>query len=256
MAFVPAGCIGNSKVAHGQQLRVDSKCHTALAAPVSLKIRTNGRSALKLSRQSPRMVIEVKENDVEDATADASGGTVYSCKNMTVEEFFDKSLGEWKSQRSSHNLAWAQFEAVTSEISIEPREVSDRDVVELCKQNDVSVDDVLVSIAMSWEGESDWDDEETMSGSTVMSVVKDTDSTGRLLRSMGYAEEIPAVGTWEMTSEGVFVLTTSYDAAAAEERIWFATPDLRMRVSQIRTSSGRGVVTASFSTEIRKLDLS
>lgn len=162
-------------------------------------------------------------------------------------------MGEWRSQRSSHNLAWTQFEAVTSEIQILGLTSQDEEVKALCEQNKVQGSEVATALKMTWEGESDWNDDEVLAGEAVMAVVKDSERTGRLLRSVGYAETIPAVGEWEMTDEGVFVLRTFYEAAAAEERIWFATPNLRMRVSQIRTSSGAGVVTASFSTEIRRL---
>ncbi len=222
-----------------------------------VKNRSNERNRSKFGispstqLSSPKMVTETADNPSGTVQSDTTSGAAFSAKGMTVEDFFEISNGEWKSQRSSHNLVWGQFEAVTSEIKIEALPSSDEKVIELCKQNDVSADDILLSLSMSWEGESDWDDDEVMSGSTVMSVIKDGPTKGRLLRSMGYAEEIPAVGQWEMTPDGVFVLNTFYDAAAAEERIWFATPDLRMRVSQIRTSSGRGIVTASFSTEIR-----
>ncbi|MGB7444463.1 MAG: phycobiliprotein lyase, partial [Coleofasciculaceae cyanobacterium] len=44
-----------------------------------------------------------------------------------------------------------------------------------------------------------------------------------------------------------------YDRAAAEEKIWFVNPDVRCRVSLIKTSGGTGVLTASFSSEIRSL---
>jgi phycoerythrin-associated linker protein len=185
----------------------------------------------------------VGENTATEGAYDPSG--------MTVEDFFHKSFGQWKSQRSSHNLAWTQFEAVTSDITIVEKPADDPHVVDLCESNNVEPADVLVSIEMSWKGESDWDSDEVVEGCTLMSVVKDSETSGRLLRSAGYAETIPAVGKWTMTPEGSFVLHTMYDAAAAEERIWFATPDLRLRVSNIRTSSGRGVVTASFSSEIR-----
>jgi phycoerythrin-associated linker protein len=74
---------------------------------------------------------------------------------------------------------------------------------------------------------------------------------GKLLRSQGYAEEMAAVGDYFFTEEGVFVLETFYDRAAAEERIWFVNPNLRFRVSMIKTSGGSGVVTASFASEIR-----
>lgn len=179
---------------------------------------------------------------------------VFSAKGMSVEQFFERSLGEWRSQRSSHNLAWTQFEQVTSEIVIRKLENTDDEVAKLCQANGVDEADIMMSVKMSWEGESDWD-EETSEGESVLCVIKDGARHGRLLRSIGYAETIPAVGNWEMTEDGVFVLDTTYDAAAAEERIWFATPDLRLRVSQIRTSSGRGVMTASLSSEVRRLNV-
>lgn len=179
---------------------------------------------------------------------------VFSAKGMSVEQFFERSLGEWRSQRSSHNLAWTQFEQVTSEIIIRKLENTDDEVAKLCQANGVDEADIMTSVKMSWEGESDWD-EETSEGESVLCVIKDGAQHGRLLRSIGYAETIPAVGNWEMTEDGVFVLDTMYDAAAAEERIWFATPDLRLRVSQIRTSSGRGVMTASLSSEVRRLNV-
>lgn len=180
--------------------------------------------------------------------------SIFSAKGMTVEQFFKRSVGQWRSQRSSHNLAWGQFEQITSEITINELEEQDPEIVELCRNNQIEVKDICFRLKMSWEGESDWD-EEVSEGESVMALIKDGDCHGRLLRSVGYAETIPAVGKWEMTDEGMFVLKTFYDAAAAEERIWFATPDLRLRVSQIRTSSGRGVLTASFSSEIRRLNL-
>lgn len=194
------------------------------------------------------------EAGVDEEELEAQGA--YDPSGMTVDEFFEKSLGEWRSQRSSHNLAWTQFEAITSDIEIVEKPLSDEAVQELCANNKVDPGDVVTSIEMSWEAESDWDDDDDAppsEGCVLMSVIKDSPTTGRLLRSKGYAEEIPAVGTWVMTGEGAFVLHTSYDAAAAEERIWFATPDLRLRVSNIRTSSGRGVITSSFSSEIRRL---
>lgn len=177
----------------------------------------------------------------------------FSPAGMTVEDFFERSIGEWRSQRSSHNLLWTQFEQITSEITIQRLESSDEDVIKLCQNNDVNVQQPFFSLKMSWEGESDWDDEVSQ-GESVMSVIKDGQNQGRLLRSAGYAETIPAVGKWRMSPDGVFILDTFYDAAAAEERIWFANPNLRMRVSQILTSARSGVVTASLSTEIRRLN--
>lgn len=76
-------------------------------------------------------------------------------------------------------------------------------------------------------------------------------SQGQLLRDRGYAETVPAIGRYQLTEDGTFILITEYDRAAAEERIWFGTPNLRFRVSPIKTGNGAGVTTASFSSEIR-----
>jgi phycoerythrin-associated linker protein len=60
------------------------------------------------------------------------------------------------------------------------------------------------------------------------------------------------VGGYFITEDETFVLTTAYERAAAEEKIWFVNPNVRCRVSLIKTSAGTGVVTASFSSEIRQ----
>lgn len=249
MAFVSGPCLaGQSQATRTLYLqRRNAQLRPSRVVPVrprraSLVVATLGDAVAQ------------PEADVDEEALEAQGA--YDPSGMTVEEFFEKSIGEWRSQRSSHNLAWTQFEAITSDIEIVEKPLADEGVQELCANNKVDPADVVTSIEMSWEAESDWDDDddaEPSEGCVLMSVVKDSPTSGRLLRSKGYAEEIPAVGTWVMTDEGAFVLNTSYDAAAAEERIWFATPDLRLRVSNIRTSSGRGVITSSFSSEIRRL---
>lgn len=101
--------------------------------------------------------------------------------------------------------------------------------------------------------QSDWDDSE-IKGTCVLVPIPDPDSPhrGKLLRDQGYAETIAAAGDYYFTEDGTFVLVTAYERAAAEEKIWFVNPNVRCRVSLIKTSAGSGVVTASFSSEIRQ----
>ncbi|MGF1540399.1 MAG: phycobiliprotein lyase [Pleurocapsa sp.] len=172
---------------------------------------------------------------------------------MDIAEFVRLSLGCWRSQRSAHHLAFRHFEAVTSTIEIESLTKDDFRVIELCKSQAIDPQLACSPFLMSWEGESDWDEDETIEGSTVLVPIPDAENhtRGKLLRGQGYAETIPAVGNYHFNEDDSFVLITPYERAAAEEKIWFATPDLRFRVSLIKTSSGRGVTTASFSSEIR-----
>ncbi len=174
---------------------------------------------------------------------------------MNIAKFVHLSLGKWRSQRSAHHLAFAHYEQVTSNIEIVPLEEDDPEVIEICKSYDIDPSKIVSPFRMSWEGESDWDEEEVSEGTTVLVPVPDTKhpNKGRLLRDRGYAETVSAIGDYEITKDGTFVLITRYDRASAEERIWFATGNLRFRVSTIKTSDGAGVTTASFSSEIRSI---
>jgi phycoerythrin-associated linker protein len=173
---------------------------------------------------------------------------------MDITEFVASSIGRWRSQRSVHHLAFGHFEAVQSDIEITALPINDPAVLALCDLNQVNSHSAVSPFRMSWEGHSDWDDSEAVKGTCVLVPVPDSvqSNRGKLLRDQGYAEEIAAVGDYLLTEDGTFILTTAYDRAAAEEKIWFVNPNVRCRVSLIKTSAGTGVVTASFSSEIRQ----
>ena len=172
---------------------------------------------------------------------------------MSIDRFVAQSIGRWKSQRSAHSLAFQHFEAVLSTIDILDVATDDSRVIDLCNKNGINPTTIASPFYMQWEGTSDWDDKEIMKGSTVLVPVPDSSNAGKgkLLRENGYAETMPAVGEYHFTDDGTFVLITAYDRASAEEKIWFVNPNLRFRVSTINTSTGTGVLTASFSSEVR-----
>ena len=172
---------------------------------------------------------------------------------MSISEFVRQSLGNWRSLRSVHHLAFSHLEEVNSEIEIVGLNTDDKEVISLCQQYEIDPKLAQSPFKMSWEGESDWDEKEELKGSTVLVPIPDegNDNQGRLLRDQGYAETIPAVARYNILPDGTFVLITEYDRACAEEKIWFANPKLRFRVSMIKTSDGKGVTTASFSSEIK-----
>jgi phycoerythrin-associated linker protein len=175
-------------------------------------------------------------------------------KLMDITEFVAASIGHWRSQRSAHHLAFSHFETVQSEIDIVALAVNDPAVIDLCNLYGIDPKLAISPFRMTWEGQSDWDDNAAVKGTCVLVPIPDPDQVnrGKLLRDQGYAEEIAAAGDYYLTDDGTFVLTTAYDRAAAEEKIWFVNPNVRCRVSLIKTSAGTGVVTASFSSEIRQ----
>jgi phycoerythrin-associated linker protein len=175
---------------------------------------------------------------------------------MNIEQFVGQSLGCWRSQRSAHHLAFRHFEAVDSTIEIAALSVDDPAVIALCQRYAIDPRQIAVPFQMKWEGTSDWEDQDVIQGSTILVPVPDPHDLrqGQLLREQGYAETMAAVGHYYFSDDDTFVLNTAYDRAAAEEKIWFANPNLRFRVSLIKTSQGTGVVTASFASEVRALN--
>jgi len=172
---------------------------------------------------------------------------------MDLKQFVKQSIGRWRSQRSGHHLAFAHFEEVRSTIDIMALDPQDPGVLAVCDLYEIDPATIESPFKMTWEGQSDWDEDEELKGSCILVPIPDRDrpQKGQLLRERGYAETIPAIGQYSLNDEGIFTLITTYDRAAAEERIWFTTPNVRFRVSLIKTQDGQGVTTASFSSEIR-----
>jgi len=169
---------------------------------------------------------------------------------MDIKEFFEQSAGRWFSQRTSHHLAFKQAENGKSDITIEMIAADAPEVVQLCQQYEVDPDSAICGARVTWDGTMDWD-EEKHQGSTVLVPVADPDkpNEGKLLREMGYAEKAPVAGRYIMGDDQALTLITDYETMYSEERLWFASPNLRLRTSILKRFGGFSM--ASMSSEIR-----
>ena len=169
---------------------------------------------------------------------------------MNIEEFFELSAGKWFSHRTSHHLAFKQSEDGKSDITIEMLAQDDSEVIKLCQQYEIDPALASCGARVNWNGTMEWD-EEKHTGSTVLVTVPDPDkpNEGKLLREMGYAEKTPVAGRYIMGSDEALPLITEYETMSSEERLWFASPNLRMRVSILKRFGGFSM--ASFTSEIR-----
>lgn len=177
---------------------------------------------------------------------------------MNLRSFVERSEGQWRSMRSGHSLAFQQFEEVLSQITIERLDLSDERVVQLIKTESRLEGSPDCPFRMEWSAESDWepdDPSEVSAGSCILAPIPSSDTSGILLRSVGYAEAEQAVSQYEFLSDGTFVLTTKYGQSIAEERIWFVAEHVRCRSSVLRTSEGSGVLQTSFASEVRRLSV-
>ena len=179
---------------------------------------------------------------------------------MEIEQFVAQSIGEWRSMRSGHSLAFQQFEDVLSQISIKEF-INDTDQLrELIKASSQPNDShYICPFLMEWSAESDWepdDPSEVSSGLCIILPIPKDEQSGKLLRSVGYAESVPAESEYRFLDDGTFILKTHYDQSIAEERIWFISDNVRCRSSVLKTSEGSGILQASFASEVRKIPAS
>jgi hypothetical protein len=169
---------------------------------------------------------------------------------MDINEFFQLSAGKWFSQRTSHHLAFKQSEGGKSDLKIEILDKQDPTVVQLCAQYDVDPELALCGARVTWDGTMEWDEEKHI-GSTVLVPIANPEqpNEGQLLREMGYAEKAPVAGRYIMGSDDALTLITEYETMYSEERLWFASPNLRLRTSILKRFGGFSM--ASFCSEIR-----
>jgi phycoerythrin-associated linker protein len=178
---------------------------------------------------------------------------------MTIENFLLKSEGEWRSMRSGHSLAFQQFEEVLSQIKIIILKTSDLNVINLLEKIGSIEGTLTTPFEMEWCAESDWepdDPSQASAGKCIFIPIKKSEDEGLMIRSIGYAEAEQAISSYKLLSDNTFVLTTKYGQSIAEERIWFVSDNIRCRSSVLKTASGAGVLQTSFSSEVRRLNIS
>lgn len=173
---------------------------------------------------------------------------------MDAIDFFQASAGRWRSQRTTHHLAFQRTEAGNSVIQVISLSAQDPEVSALCEFHGVDPSLAAAGAQVSWDGSMAWDKEgeEGHQGSTIMVLVPDKDTSGRagqLLREKGYAETAPVIGRFQMDTENALVLTTEYETMAVFERFWFADTNLRVRTNTVKWFGGFS--SASFCTEQR-----
>ncbi|NEP80511.1 MAG: phycobiliprotein lyase [Okeania sp. SIO3C4] len=171
---------------------------------------------------------------------------------MDAMEFFQKSAGKWRSQRTTHHLAFRQAEMGSSDIQVISLDAGDPKVVEICKMHEIDPSLATGGAFVTWDGSMAWDkDDENHKGSTVFAIVPDPENPrkGRMLRERGYAEIVPVVGRFEMDDEDGLNLITEYETMSSIERFWFANPNIRMRTSAVKRFGGFN--TSTFCTEVR-----
>ena len=176
-------------------------------------------------------------------------------KNLTIiNQFIDKSIGEWKSIRSSHTLAFQEFENSTSKIYIKHINKKNKKVVEIFKNYKFSLNLESIAISINWQAISDWEDDYMSEGDeTILIFLPKDENSGIVLRNKGYTESFISSSNYFFDEQNNLHIKTIYKSKVSEERISFLSTHIRSRFSTIRNLENNSVIQTSHTSEIRNL---
>ena len=176
-------------------------------------------------------------------------------KNLTIiNQFIDKSIGEWKSIRSTHTLAFQEFENSTSKIYIKYLNSKNKKALEIFKKYKLSLNLDGIAISINWQAISDWDEDNISEGDeTILIFLPKDESSGIVLRNKGYTEPVISSSNYFVDEENNLHIKTIYKSTVSEERICFLSTHIRSRFSTIRNRENNSVIQTSHTSEIRNL---
>ena len=91
-----------------------------------------GPHANRVPPRAKRASVTVRMADAAPAETEKA----WTPAGMTVEDFYERSLGSWRSLRSSHNIAFAQLEEVNSDIDITKVDIDDPELIQVSLNSD------------------------------------------------------------------------------------------------------------------------
>ena len=176
-------------------------------------------------------------------------------KNLTIiNQFIDKSIGEWKSIRSTHTLAFQEFENSTSKIYIKHINKKNKKVVEIFKNYKFSLNLESVAISINWQAISDWDNDDISEGDeTILIFLPKDQYSGVVLRNKGYSESFISSSNYFVDEKNSLHIKTIYKSKVSEEKISFLSTHIRSRFSIVRNLENNSVIQTSHTSEIRNL---
>jgi CpeS-like protein len=177
---------------------------------------------------------------------------------MNIQAFFQLCDGKWISQRTTHQLLEQNNQSGRSDLWGEVLDATDGDVVTLCQQLNVDSSLALCGLRLRWSEvaeayESKFKKKDE--GSAVLVAIaahqksdaSENSSAGRILRNINCANA--AMGTFSIGLDEALTLRLEKAGTVSEERIWFASPNLRLRSSSIKKEDL--VCITTFCSEIR-----
>ncbi|NES24210.1 MAG: phycobiliprotein lyase [Symploca sp. SIO3E6] len=169
---------------------------------------------------------------------------------MDIKEFLDQSAGKWFSQRTNHYISSVPAQSGKSDIIIEILASDAPEVVQLCQQYNIAPASALCGVKTNWDGIMAGEAKKQV-GSTIFVPVPNLDkpNQGQILRPISNGQKPTVPGHYIMAKDDSFTMITEDKTIYTEERLWYASPNLRFRTNIIKRLGG--FTQTSFCSEIR-----
>lgn len=171
---------------------------------------------------------------------------------MDIETFLEMCAGQWFSQRTSYHLGEEQAQSSKTEIHIERLSPTHREVLTFCEYRQINPHTTLGGMKASWKNLADGKNLPTATSATLI-LLPDTGhpQRGEIWQAReGNFQQITA-GRYLLGADEALTLTLQGAEAYWEERLWFASPNLRLRTSLVK--QGDGWSATAFYSEIRRV---
>lgn len=167
---------------------------------------------------------------------------------MNIQGFFQLSCGRWFTQRTCHQLGQLSSAAQTAQMVFEAVDLDDLGVKTLCESAAVNLENALCAVKISWQ-EQRFQPQQPKQGKLIMVPISttDTDDQGQILQQMD-SGEINCFN-FHIDPDQKLVLKGSLNHLTLEEHIWFASPNLRLRMSLLKRANQ--LLRATWYSEVR-----
>lgn len=170
---------------------------------------------------------------------------------MDIKTFLNLCTGNWFSQRTNYNLGGEKTESSKADLSITMITPEDSQITQLSQQYRIDSKQSLGGLLYSWDNSVDWGKTKQQGSSLIVFIPDAEDAiTGKLLTNATPHVGAKSFGTYIYGQDEALTLTINTGNIQAEERLWFASDNLRLRTTVIKNSTQ--ITHTTFYSEIRK----
>lgn len=169
---------------------------------------------------------------------------------MDIQTFLESCIGQWFSQRSSYQFDTEKAESHKSELTVEWLDTNHSLLVSLCQQHHVDPSQAIGGQQVMWNSSVDYG-QKKQTGSATMIIIPDsnTPQIGKIIQS--FQSKPSSQGNYSLGEDQALNLTLEMGDFSIEERIWFASHNLRLRTSLMKGKNSYS--RTAFYSEIRRL---